>query len=228
MLQQNQIDSSCASFSSTFTGDWGLQSLAPWRFAGKVHCCLVSHVSQLGSTASSSSSFAPTIETKLSTNVATKTTFAARRGECEEEEEVTTKTIASVKNKYKHTKKERRTWFGKFLIFYEFSDKIPIGKFGWIPFVGCTNVQSTPIDAAPELIHITYFIQIMYFAKMKATEMEHHRELNTLSDYYSDNEQPNDLDFNEMAQIAKYRECIAKLERKCEWMSQNNERMVRR
>lgn len=63
---------------------------------------------------------------------------------------------------------------------------------------------------------------------MKATEMDHHRELNTLSDYYSDNEQPNDLDFNEMAQIAKYRECIAKLERKCEWMSQNNERMVRR
>lgn len=53
-------------------------------------------------------------------------------------------------------------------------------------------------------------------------------DISTLSDYFSDNEQPNDLDFNEMAKIAKYRESITRLQRKCEFMSQNNERLVRR
>lgn len=63
---------------------------------------------------------------------------------------------------------------------------------------------------------------------MKNTQLERRHELNTLSDYYSDNEQPNDLDFNEVSKIAKYREAITKLQRRCEFLSQNNERLVRR
>lgn len=53
-------------------------------------------------------------------------------------------------------------------------------------------------------------------------------DMSTLSDYYSDNEQPNNLDFNELAKIGKYREAITRLQRRCEYMSQNNERLVRR
>lgn len=63
---------------------------------------------------------------------------------------------------------------------------------------------------------------------MKATQPDRRQEFSTLSDYYSDNDQPNGLDFNEVNNIAKYREAITKLQRKCEFLSQNNERLVRR
>lgn len=63
---------------------------------------------------------------------------------------------------------------------------------------------------------------------MKNTQLDRRRDINTLSDYYSDNEQPNNLDFNEVSKIAKYREAIVELQRKCEFLSQNNERLVRR
>lgn len=65
----------------------------------------------------------------------------------------------------------------------------------------------------------------MYFDTVKTNQKQ---DLNAFSDYYSDNEQPNDLDFNEMTKIAKYREAITRLQRRCEYMSQNNERLVRR
>lgn len=57
---------------------------------------------------------------------------------------------------------------------------------------------------------------------------EKRQDLSTLSDYFSDNEQPNDLDFNEVTKISKLRDAINKLQRKCEFLSQNNERLVRR
>lgn len=63
---------------------------------------------------------------------------------------------------------------------------------------------------------------------MKATQSDRRQEFSTLSDYYSDNEHPNGLDFKEVNKIAKYREAIAKLQRRCECFSQNNERLVRR
>lgn len=64
---------------------------------------------------------------------------------------------------------------------------------------------------------------------MKATQSDRRQEFNTtLSDYYSDNEHPNGLDFKEVNKIAKYREAITKLQRRCESLSQNNERLVRR
>lgn len=55
-----------------------------------------------------------------------------------------------------------------------------------------------------------------------------HHDFNTLSDYYSDNETPNNFDFSEISKMAKFREAINKLQRKCEFLSQNNERLVRR
>lgn len=61
---------------------------------------------------------------------------------------------------------------------------------------------------------------------MKATQSDRHQEF-TLSDY-SDNEHPNGLDFKDVNKIAKYREAITKLQRRCESLSQNNERLVRR
>lgn len=63
---------------------------------------------------------------------------------------------------------------------------------------------------------------------MKATQSDRRPDYGTLSEYYSDNDQPNGLDFNETNKIAKYREAIAKLQRRCEFFSQNNERLVRR
>lgn len=58
--------------------------------------------------------------------------------------------------------------------------------------------------------------------------IDQRQDFNTLSDYYSDNEQPNDLDFNEVNNLSKFRDAITKLQRKCEFLSQNNERLVRR
>lgn len=64
---------------------------------------------------------------------------------------------------------------------------------------------------------------------MKNSQMiDQRQDFNTLSDYYSDNEQPNDLDFNEVNKLTKLREAITKMQRKCEYLSQNNERLVRR
>lgn len=48
----------------------------------------------------------------------------------------------------------------------------------------------------------------------------------TLSDYYSDNEHPNGLDFKDVNKIARYHEAITKLQRRCEFLLQNNERLV--
>lgn len=62
---------------------------------------------------------------------------------------------------------------------------------------------------------------------MKATQSDRRQEF-TLSDYYSDNEHPNGLDFKDVNKISKYREAITKLQRRCESLSQNNERLVRR
>lgn len=53
------------------------------------------------------------------------------------------------------------------------------------------------------------------------------RDSVTLSDYYSDNE-PNDLDFNEVTKIAQYREAKEIIQRKCEALSKENEKLVRR
>lgn len=63
---------------------------------------------------------------------------------------------------------------------------------------------------------------------MKATQSDRRQEFGTLSDYYSDNEQPNGLHFKDVNKTAKYREAITKLQRRCESLSQNNERLVRR
>lgn len=63
---------------------------------------------------------------------------------------------------------------------------------------------------------------------MKANQIDRRHDFSVLSDYYSDNEQPNDLDFNEVSKITKFREAITKLQRRCEFLSQNNERLVRR
>lgn len=63
---------------------------------------------------------------------------------------------------------------------------------------------------------------------MKATQSDRRQEFSTLSDYYSDNEHPNGLDYKQVNKIAKYREAITKLQRRCECLSQNNERLVRR
>lgn len=63
---------------------------------------------------------------------------------------------------------------------------------------------------------------------MKGTQSDRRQEFSTLSDYYSDNDQPNDVATNEVNKINKYREAIAILKRKCEFLSQNNERLVRR
>lgn len=63
---------------------------------------------------------------------------------------------------------------------------------------------------------------------MKAIQSDRRQEFSTLSDYYSDNEHPNGLHFKEVNTTAKYREAITKLQRRCESLSQNNERLVRR
>lgn len=55
-----------------------------------------------------------------------------------------------------------------------------------------------------------------------------HNEFSTMSDYYSDNETPNDFDFGELSRMAKFREAVTRLQRKCEYLSQNNERLVKR
>lgn len=50
-----------------------------------------------------------------------------------------------------------------------------------------------------------------------------------LSDYYSaDNEPNDDLDFNEVTKITQYREAIEIIQRKCEALSRDNEKLVRR
>lgn len=64
---------------------------------------------------------------------------------------------------------------------------------------------------------------------MKTSQIiDQRQDFNTLSDYYSDNEQPNDLDFNEVNKLTKLSDAIKKMQRKCEFLSQNNERLVRR
>lgn len=62
---------------------------------------------------------------------------------------------------------------------------------------------------------------------MKATIPDRRPELSSFSDY-SDNEQSNGIHFREENIIGKYREAIIELQRKCEFLSQNNERLVRR
>lgn len=53
------------------------------------------------------------------------------------------------------------------------------------------------------------------------------RDSISLSDYYSDNE-PNDLAYIEVSKIAQYREATKIIQRKCEAISRDNERLVRR
>lgn len=48
----------------------------------------------------------------------------------------------------------------------------------------------------------------------------------SLSDYYSDND--NGIDFQEVAKISQYRRAIQLIDRKCEALSRNNEKLVRR
>lgn len=50
----------------------------------------------------------------------------------------------------------------------------------------------------------------------------------SLSDYYSDNENGNGIDFKEVAKISQYRRAIQLIDRKCEVLSRNNEKLVRR
>lgn len=64
-------------------------------------------------------------------------------------------------------------------------------------------------------------------AQQCATNTNRHQDSISVSDYYSDNE-PNDMDFNEMAKIAKYRQAIELILRKCESLSKDNEKLVRR
>ena len=63
--------------------------------------------------------------------------------------------------------------------------------------------------------------------KIKLEQKSFRRDSVSLSDYYSDNE-PNDLDFNEVAKIARYRQAIELIRRKCENLSKDNEKLVRR
>lgn len=62
---------------------------------------------------------------------------------------------------------------------------------------------------------------------MKVTLADRRPEHGTYSDY-SDLEQSNELHLGKDNTINKYRETIARLQRKCEHLSQNNERLVRR
>lgn len=52
------------------------------------------------------------------------------------------------------------------------------------------------------------------------------RDSFSLSDYYSDNE--NGIDYQEVAKISQYRRAIQLIDRKCEALSRNNEKLVRR
>lgn len=53
------------------------------------------------------------------------------------------------------------------------------------------------------------------------------RDSISLSDYYSDNE-PNDMDYNELAKISQYRQACEMIMRRCEDLSKDNEKLVRR
>lgn len=50
----------------------------------------------------------------------------------------------------------------------------------------------------------------------------------SLSDYYSDNDNGNGIDFKEAAKISQYRRAIQLIDRKCDVLSKNNEKLVRR
>ncbi|KAJ6645367.1 hypothetical protein Bhyg_00573 [Pseudolycoriella hygida] len=50
----------------------------------------------------------------------------------------------------------------------------------------------------------------------------------SLSDYYSDNDNGNGVEYKEDAKIAQYRRAIQLIDRKCELLSRNNEKLVRR
>ncbi len=51
----------------------------------------------------------------------------------------------------------------------------------------------------------------------------------SMSDYYSDNENGNNgIDFKEVAKISQYRRAIQLIDRKCELISRNNEKLIRR
>lgn len=50
----------------------------------------------------------------------------------------------------------------------------------------------------------------------------------SLSDYYSDNDNGNGIDFKEAAKMSQYRRAIQLIDRKCEVLSKNNEKLVRR
>lgn len=63
--------------------------------------------------------------------------------------------------------------------------------------------------------------------KVKLEDQNFRRDSVSLSDYYSDNE-PNDMDFNEIAQILQYRHAIKITRKNCENLSKDNEKLVRR
>lgn len=52
------------------------------------------------------------------------------------------------------------------------------------------------------------------------------RDSISLSDYYSD--EPNDMDYNEVAKISQYRQACEMIVRRCEALTKDNEKLVRR
>ncbi|KAG4065624.1 hypothetical protein HA402_012614 [Bradysia odoriphaga] len=50
----------------------------------------------------------------------------------------------------------------------------------------------------------------------------------SMSDYYSDNDNGNGIDYKEEAKISQYRRAIQLIDRKCELLSRNNEKLIRR
>lgn len=50
----------------------------------------------------------------------------------------------------------------------------------------------------------------------------------SLSDYYSDNDNGNGIDFKDAAKISQYRRAIQLIDQKCVALSRNNEKLVRR
>lgn len=50
----------------------------------------------------------------------------------------------------------------------------------------------------------------------------------SMSDYYSDNDNGNGIHYKEVAKESQYRRAIQLIDRKCELLSQNNEKLIRR
>lgn len=50
----------------------------------------------------------------------------------------------------------------------------------------------------------------------------------SMSDYYSDNDNANGVHFKEVAKVSQYRRAIQLIDRKCELLSRNNEKLIRR